>query len=131
MIVEVKVPSPGESIAEVEIANWLVEDGDYVEKDQEIAEIESDKATLPLIGRLAKSSHAEVFPCISCYDPLTRRYNVELLPALPELSDTDGEAVARIMNEAIEKTIMLCPAQYLWTLRYFQTRPPGEASVYD
>jgi 2-oxoglutarate dehydrogenase E2 component (dihydrolipoamide succinyltransferase) len=50
MIVEIKVPSPGESISEVEIASWLVEDGDYVEKDQEIAEVESDKATLPLIA---------------------------------------------------------------------------------
>ncbi|MEF8845013.1 MAG: 2-oxoglutarate dehydrogenase complex dihydrolipoyllysine-residue succinyltransferase [Bacteroidales bacterium] len=45
-----KIPSPGESITEVEIASWLVSDGDYVEKDQEIAEIESDKATLPLIA---------------------------------------------------------------------------------
>ncbi len=43
-----KVPSPGESISEVEIAEWLVEDGDYVEKDQSIAEIDSDKATLEL-----------------------------------------------------------------------------------
>ncbi len=53
MIVEIKVPSPGESISEVEIASWLVEDGDYVEKDQEIAEVESDKATLPLIAEQA------------------------------------------------------------------------------
>ncbi len=43
-----KVPSPGESISEVEIATWLVEDGDYVEKDQAIAEVDSDKATLEL-----------------------------------------------------------------------------------
>ena len=43
-----KVPSPGESITEVEIAAWLVEDGDYVEKDQPIAEVDSDKATLEL-----------------------------------------------------------------------------------
>lgn len=43
-----KVPSPGESITEVEIAEWLVEDGDYVEKDQAIAEVDSDKATLEL-----------------------------------------------------------------------------------
>ena len=50
MIVEIKVPSPGESVTEVEITNWLVEDGDYVEKDQELAEVESDKATLPLIA---------------------------------------------------------------------------------
>ena len=43
-----KVPSPGESISEVEIAEWLVSDGDYVEKDQTIAEVDSDKATLEL-----------------------------------------------------------------------------------
>ncbi len=48
MILEMKVPSPGESISEVEIASWLVEDGDYVEKDQAIAEVDSDKATLEL-----------------------------------------------------------------------------------
>jgi len=48
MILEMKVPSPGESITEVEIATWLVEDGDYVKKDQPIAEVDSDKATLEL-----------------------------------------------------------------------------------
>lgn len=48
MILEMKVPSPGESITEVEIATWLVKTGDYVEKDQAIAEVDSDKATLEL-----------------------------------------------------------------------------------
>ena len=48
MALEMKVPSPGESITEVEIAQWLVEDGDWVEKDQAIAEVDSDKATLEL-----------------------------------------------------------------------------------
>ncbi|GLB50735.1 2-oxoglutarate dehydrogenase complex dihydrolipoyllysine-residue succinyltransferase [Neptunitalea lumnitzerae] len=48
MVLEMKVPSPGESITEVEIATWLVQDGDYVEKDQAIAEVDSDKATLEL-----------------------------------------------------------------------------------
>ncbi len=48
MILEMKVPSPGESITKVEIATWLVADGDYVEKDQIIAELDSDKATLEL-----------------------------------------------------------------------------------
>ena len=47
-VLEMKVPSPGESISEVEIAQWLVADGDYVEKDQAIAEVDSDKATLEL-----------------------------------------------------------------------------------
>jgi len=48
MILEMQIPSPGESISEVEIAQWLVSDGEYVEKDQIIAEIDSDKATLEL-----------------------------------------------------------------------------------
>ena len=48
MLIEMKVPSPGESISEVEISEWLVEDGEFVEKDQSIAEIDSDKATLEL-----------------------------------------------------------------------------------
>lgn len=52
-ILEMKVPSPGESISEVEIAAWLVNDGDYVEKDQPIAEVDSDKATLELPAEMA------------------------------------------------------------------------------
>ncbi|WP_185866628.1 2-oxoglutarate dehydrogenase complex dihydrolipoyllysine-residue succinyltransferase [Blattabacterium cuenoti] len=48
MIIKVKVPSPGESITEVEVASWLVKDGDYVSKNQVIAEIDSDKATLEI-----------------------------------------------------------------------------------
>lgn len=48
MVLEMKVPSPGESIKEVEIATWLVKTGDYVEKDQALAEVDSDKATLEL-----------------------------------------------------------------------------------
>lgn len=53
MILEITIPRPGESINEVTLANWLVENGTFVEKDQEIAEIESDKATLPLIAQEA------------------------------------------------------------------------------
>ena len=50
MIIEIKVPSPGESITEVEIGTWLVEDGALVAKDQEVAEVESDKATLTIVA---------------------------------------------------------------------------------
>jgi len=48
MIIEMRIPSPGESIKDVEVSSWLVKEGDYVEKDQPIAEIDSDKATLEL-----------------------------------------------------------------------------------
>ncbi|NVO12199.1 MAG: 2-oxoglutarate dehydrogenase complex dihydrolipoyllysine-residue succinyltransferase [Bacteroidales bacterium] len=50
MIIEIRIPSPGESISEVELARWLVDDNSWVEKDQEVAEVESEKATLPLIA---------------------------------------------------------------------------------
>lgn len=53
MIIEIKVPTPGESISEVELGRWLVEEGDVVDKDDEIAEIESDKATLTLVAEEA------------------------------------------------------------------------------
>ncbi len=53
MIIEIKAPTPGESITEVQIANWLVKNGDYVAKDTEIAEIDSDKATLTVNAEMA------------------------------------------------------------------------------
>lgn len=74
MILEMKVPSPGESITEVEIAAWLVEDGDYVEKDQAIAEVDSDKATLELpaeasgtITLKAEEGDAVAVGAVVCY----------------------------------------------------------------
>ncbi|NMB70900.1 MAG: dihydrolipoyllysine-residue succinyltransferase, partial [Bacteroidales bacterium] len=50
MQVEIKIPSPGESVTVADIARWMVQDGEMVEKDQEVGEIESEKATLPLIA---------------------------------------------------------------------------------
>ena len=57
MILEIKIPSPGESITEALLAAWFVQEGDYVEKDKELAEIESDKATLPLIASESGKIH--------------------------------------------------------------------------
>ena len=48
MLIDIRVPEAGESITQVELAKWLVEDGQYIDKDQEIAEIDSDKATLTI-----------------------------------------------------------------------------------
>lgn len=89
------------------------------------------KATLPVLGRLAKSCDAVVLPCVSCYEPDDKRYVVKLMPEIKGLPSGDDETDSLKMNEAIEAAIDLCPIQYFWTLRYFQTRPEGEASVYD
>jgi lauroyl-KDO2-lipid IV(A) myristoyltransferase len=89
------------------------------------------KATLPVLGRLAQSCDAVVLPCVSCYDPEARRYEVNILPEIEGLPSGDDASDGLKMNRAIELAIDQCPLQYLWTLRYFQTRPEGEASVYD
>jgi len=88
------------------------------------------KATVPVLGRLAKATHAKVFTCISYYDFERSRYVVRVLPYIQALRGDDDLADAQAMNAAIEQAVDYCPAQYLWTLRLFQTRPDNESSVY-
>ena len=88
------------------------------------------KATIPVLGRLANSCEAVVLPCICCYDRNKKRYTTTLLPPIENITGDDvNDSLA--MNQAIEKTIAVCPAQYFWSFRLFQTRPEGEASFYD
>ena len=82
MILEMKVPSPGESITEVEIAQWLVSNGDYVEKDQAIAEVDSDKATLEL--------PAEVSGTVTLK---AEEGDAVMVGSVVCLIDTDGKAI--------------------------------------
>ena len=89
------------------------------------------KATIPVLGRLAKSCKAVVLPCVCCYRAETRQYEIKLLPAIEGMPTGDDEADILSMNKALERAIDHCPVEYLWSLRYFKTRPPGEASVYD
>jgi len=89
------------------------------------------KATLPVLGRLAKSCNAVVLPCVCCYQAGSKTYSVTLQPKIENMPSGSDEADSLNMNKAVEKAIAQCPAQYLWTLRYFQTRPDGEASVYE
>ncbi len=89
------------------------------------------KATIPVLGRLAKTCNAVVLPCVSCYEAETGRYLIKLLPEIDNLPSGDDVTDSINMNKAIERAIDHCPAQYLWTLRYFKTRPEGEVSVYD
>lgn len=89
------------------------------------------KATIPVLGRLAKSCDAVVLPCVSCYEPENRRYSVKLLSKVEDIPSGDDELDSQNMNKALEGAVEQCPLQYFWALRYFQTRPEGEASVYD
>ena len=89
------------------------------------------KATIPVLGRMARSCNAVVLPCVSCYDPKIRKYRINMLPALEDFPSGDDRVDATTMNRAIETCVLECPEQYLWTFRYFQTRPEGEAPVYE
>ena len=89
-----------------------------------------EKATVPVLGRLAKTTKAKVFTCMSCYDKEQSKYVVKILPPIEVLSGKDDLADAVAMNVSIEQAINLCPVQYMWTLRLFKTRPENEPSVY-
>jgi len=88
------------------------------------------KATVPVLGRLAKTTHSRVFACISYYDSDRSRYVVKILPYIRNLDGEDELADTQAMNASIEQAVNHCPAQYLWTLRLFQTRPNNEPSIY-
>ena len=94
MLLEMKVPSPGESISEVEIAEWLVETGDYVEKDQEIAEVDSDKATLAL--------PAEVSGTIKI---VVKEGETVAVGDVVCIIDTDGEGQAKTEDSSPKATV--------------------------
>ena len=85
-----KVPSPGESITEVEIAQWLVSDGDYVEKDQAIAEVDSDKATLELPAEVSGTIKLKA-----------EEGDAVEVGAVVCLIDTEGEATEEVIDLAI------------------------------
>lgn len=89
-----------------------------------------EKATIPVLGRLAKLGDAVVLPCISCYDAQKNRYIVHLLPAIENFPQGDDVIDATMMNQALEAAIRVCPDQYLWSLRYFKTRPGNQVSPY-
>lgn len=98
-----KVPSPGESISEVEIATWLVSDGDYVEKDQAIAEVDSDKATLELPAEMSgvitlKVEEGDVVPVgdVCCLiDTDAKRPEGQAAPAPAAALETQAPAPAK------------------------------------
>ena len=105
MILKMKVPSPGESITEVEIATWLVSDGDYVEKDQAIAEVDSDKATLELpaeesgiITLKAQEGDAVAVGAVICH--------IDRSASKPALEKSQSNKV----DDVVEKEVVVSPS---------------------
>ena len=115
MLLEMKVPSPGESISEVEIATWLVEDGEFVEKDQSIAEIDSDKATLELpaeesgsIKILVKEGETVAVGDIVCIIDTSKKGNKT--PVKIESHDNTSESIDPDLNLDTNKVTPLASA---------------------
>lgn len=107
MIIDIKVPSPGESITEVELTTWYVHDGDFVKKDQELAELESDKATLTISAdqagkisiKIPEGETAEVGAIACSID--TSEVGVNTEPTEAAITkDTNQEKVIAIANES-------------------------------
>ena len=88
------------------------------------------KATLTALGRLARMSRAVVLPSFAWYDLARDEYVMRLWPPMEDFPSGDDAADARAMNAAIERGVEQAPAQYLWTLRLFRTRPEGESPLY-
>ncbi|PKH66945.1 dihydrolipoyllysine-residue succinyltransferase [Flavobacterium sp. ALD4] len=129
MILEMKVPSPGESITEVEIATWLVKDGDYVEKDQAIAEVDSDKATLELpaeasgiITLKAEEGDAVAVGAVVCL--------IDTEGAKPEGSDSEAAPAAPVAEAP--KAVAPAPAAAAPAATYASGTPsPAARKILD
>lgn len=88
------------------------------------------KATLATLGRMAEMMRARVVPVYTYYDADRGAYHVCLRPPLEDFPSGDPEADAIRMNEALERSIALCPEQFLWNYRLFRTRPDGSRMPY-
>ncbi|HND97953.1 MAG TPA: lipid A biosynthesis acyltransferase [Plasticicumulans sp.] len=88
------------------------------------------KATLATLGRLAKLGDARVIPSVTRWNAAEGVYDCFHRPPLADFPSGDAERDARAMNAAVEALITPEPAQYMWTLRLFRTRPSGRAKLY-
>ncbi len=88
------------------------------------------KATLPMIGRLAKLTNSVVLPLMTRFDAEQQRYVTTIFPPIDNFPAKDAVENATKMNQSLEKMILLAPEEYMWTLRLFKTRPDG-GRVYD
>jgi lauroyl-KDO2-lipid IV(A) myristoyltransferase len=88
------------------------------------------KATLATLGRMAEMMRARVVPVYTWYDASRGTYQVCLQPPLEDFPSGEPAADAARMNEALERSIALCPEQFLWNYRLFRTRPDGSRMPY-
>ena len=88
------------------------------------------KATLPVVGRLAKAGKAKVMPVTIGYDQHDRVFNLTVLPDVETDTMDTKENEALVLNQMVEQVIKAYPEQYMWFLKMLKTCPPGEAEIY-
>ena len=88
-------------------------------------------ATLPVLGRMAKMTNAKVVPVITKFLPNGKGYEINFLKPLDDFPSNDELEDTRRMNQALEELIRLAPEQYMWTLKWFKTRPDSKPSPYQ
>ncbi|QIR14358.1 lauroyl-Kdo(2)-lipid IV(A) myristoyltransferase [Shewanella aestuarii] len=88
------------------------------------------KATIPVVGRLAKAGNAKVMPVTIGYNYQARCFDLTVLPALDPDSMNSKESEALVLNQIVEQVINAYPEQYMWFLKILKTRPEGELKIY-
>lgn len=88
------------------------------------------KATLPIVGRLAKLSDAAVLPTTTWYDTKQHQYVTTILPEIKNFPTKTPEDDAKKLNQSLEQMILIAPEEYMWTLRIFRTQEDGRRA-YD
>lgn len=112
-------------------ACYFVPDEDFGSRASEFAPFfATERAILSVVGRMAKLTGARVLPVVCRLDPETGRYNVEIGAPLPDFPTLDLKTDAASVGKALEWCVAKAPAQYLWALRWFKTRPDGAPSPY-
>ena len=114
-----------------EVACLYIPDQDFGSKSSIFVPFfATQSATLTTLGRLARITDAVVLPLFAHLDPDTGRYRVSIRGPLENFPVNDDYADARKMNAVFEEIILLAPEQYMWTLRWFKTRPNNEPVPY-
>ena len=90
----------------------------------------TQKATLPVLGKLAKLSKAKVLPVYMSYNDKKHCLDMHLLAPLKDYPSGDEIKDTQVMNQAIEELILCAPEQYMWTLKLLKTRPEGQKKIY-
>lgn len=88
------------------------------------------KATLNTPARIAKMKSAKCFPCFAYFDAKDQKYHIKVSPEIEGFPDSDSQESANKLNSALEVAISVAPEQYMWTLKYFKTRPENTNSIY-